>query len=302
MAIRYETEYIWPEGNTMKIGERTAPNGSLSTQVSIARSGSRFRFSAWILWLIFPIVPMLARGQDGGIRSEIEPETGKQKDVKTNSETEVDHWTAARRRMVAELQGGRYRILDSKVIQAMSEVPRHEFVPTDLRRMAYEDKPLPIGHRQTISQPYIVAFMTEKLEPEAGEKVLEIGTGSGYQAAVLAQLVKEVYSIEIVRELAETAQQTLERLNYSNVHVKAGDGFKGWPEHAPFDAIIVTCAPEEIPQPLVEQLKEGGRMIIPVGPEGEVQKLYLLQKKDGKIVQTSMLPVRFVPMTGQARQ
>ena len=232
-------------------------------------------------------------------RQEIETETH---GVKKNSQTEIDRWTAARQRMGGELRGGKYQIADEKVLAAMAKVPRHEFVPADVRRFACDDKPLPLGHRQTISQPYIVAFMTEKLEPQPEEKVLEIGTGSGYQAAVLSQLVKEVYSIEIVRELAGNALQTLERLDYANVHAKAGDGYKGWSEHAPFDAIIVTCAPTEIPQPLVEQLKEGGRMIIPVGPDGGVQKLYLLEKKDGKILQTSVLPVRFVPMTGEAEK
>lgn len=286
----------------MEVGERPVPIRSLLLQVTIAARGSKLHYAACWLTLIIIVAPMIGCGQDRSIQVEIETENGKQEDVKTKPETEVDRLTAARRSMVAELQGRRYRIVDDKVLAAMSTVPRHEFVPADLRRKAYEDKPLPIGHRQTISQPYIVAFMTEKLEPEPAEKVLEIGTGSGYQAAVLSQLVKEVYSIEIVRELAENAQHTLERLDYTNVHVKAGDGYKGWPEHAPFDAIIVTCAPEEIPQPLVEQLREGGRMIIPVGPESGVQKLLLLQKKDGKVVQTSVLPVRFVPMTGEARE
>lgn len=274
----------------MKKGERPMTAG-----------GAKFHFGAWFLLLIFTIVAMVVRGQEGSIQIEIETET-ETKGVKKNSETEVDRWTEARRSMVAELRGGHYQIADEKVLAAMSKVPRHEFVPAEVRSLAYEDRPLPIGHRQTISQPYIVAFMTEKLEPEPGEKVLEVGTGSGYQAAVLSQLVKEVYSIEIVRELAEDAEQTLDRLDYENVHVKAGDGYKGWPEHAPFDAIIVTCAPTEIPQPLVEQLKEGGRMIIPVGPDGGVQELYLLEKKDGKILQKSVLPVRFVPMTGEARK
>ena len=180
----------------------------------------------------------------------------------------------------------------------MGEVPRHEFVPKSQRRNAYRDDPLPIGHGQTISQPFIVAFMTEKLEPQPSDRVLEIGTGSGYQAAILAKLVKEVYSIEIVKPLADRAGTTLEKLGVKNVHLKAGDGHKGWPEHAPFDAVVVTCAPDHIPQPLVEQLREGGKMIIPVGPQGGAQKLYLLRKKDGKIRREAVLPVRFVPMTG----
>ena len=176
-------------------------------------------------------------------------------------------------------------------------MPRHEFVPEKIRSEAYEDHPLPIGHGQTISQPYIVAFMTEKLAPKPTDRLLEIGTGSGYQAAILAELVKEVYTIEIVEPLAERAKADLARLNYTNVFVKAGDGYQGWPKKAPFDAIIVTCAPEQIPQPLIDQLKEGGRMIIPVGPTDGVQELWLLEKKSGKVEQKAVLQVRFVPMT-----
>jgi protein-L-isoaspartate(D-aspartate) O-methyltransferase len=173
-------------------------------------------------------------------------------------------------------------------------------VPEALKRQAYEDRPLPIGHEQTISQPYIVAFMTEQLKPAATDRVLEIGTGSGYQAAVLAELVAEVYSIEIVEPLARQAQSTLDRLGYRNVHLRTGDGYQGWTEHAPYDAIIVTCAPERIPQPLVDQLKEGGRMIVPVGPASN-QELVLLERERGAMRQRAVLPVRFVPMTGQAR-
>jgi protein-L-isoaspartate(D-aspartate) O-methyltransferase len=181
----------------------------------------------------------------------------------------------------------------------MGNVPRHEFVPVNLRAQAYGDFPLPIGHGQTISQPFIVAFMTEKLEPKPTDKVLEIGTGSGYQAAVLSELVSNVYTIEIVEPLARRAEADLKRLNYTNVFVRAGDGYKGWPEAAPFDAVIVTCAPENVPDPLVEQLKEGGRMVIPVGASG-YQELYLLRKNKGKVEREAILPVRFVPMTGQS--
>jgi protein-L-isoaspartate(D-aspartate) O-methyltransferase len=163
------------------------------------------------------------------------------------------------------------------------------------------DYPLPIGHGQTISQPFIVAFMTEAIRPQPGEKILEIGAGSGYQAAILAQMGADVYTVEIVELLAEMARQTLERLGYKNAHVKHGDGYRGWPEHAPFDAIIVTCAPDKIPTPLVEQLRDGGRMIIPVGG-GMNQELVLLRKQDGKIEKQSVLPVRFVPMTGEAEK
>jgi protein-L-isoaspartate(D-aspartate) O-methyltransferase len=190
-------------------------------------------------------------------------------------------------------------VQDPRVLAAMREVPRHEFVPEEMRSSAYEDRPLGIGHGQTISQPYIVAFMTEHLAPKTTDRILEIGTGSGYQAAILAKLVAEVYSIEIVDELAKNATATLKRLGIKNVHTKSGDGYQGWPEHAPFDAIIVTCAPDHIPNPIVTQLKEGGRLIIPVGDAGN-QALYLLTKKDGKIERQSVLPVRFVPMTGKA--
>ena len=188
-------------------------------------------------------------------------------------------------------------ITNARVLAVMGKVPRQEFVPASLRAQAYDDRPLPIGFGQTISQPYIVAFMTEQLDPGATDRVLEIGTGSGYQAAVLAELVKEVYTIEIVEPLAHQAEAGLKRLGYTNVFVRAGDGHKGWPEAAPFDAIIVTCAPDHVPQPLVEQLKEGGRMIIPVGQTGE-QELYLLRKKSGKVERHAVLQVRFVPMTG----
>ena len=190
---------------------------------------------------------------------------------------------------------------DERVLGAMAKVPREEFVPPEVRAASYTDQPLPIGYGQTISQPYMVAFMTEQLRPSAKDRVLEIGTGSGYQAAILADLVAEVYSIEIVEPLAKNAEVTLQRLGYKNVHIKTGDGYKGWPEFAPFDAIIVTCAPERVPQPLTDQLKEGGRMIIPVGPAG-VQQLYLLQKRNGQLLQSAVELVRFVPMTGQAEK
>lgn len=205
-----------------------------------------------------------------------------------------------RQRMVTGQLAGR-DITNHQVLRVMGSVPRHEFVSEEQRSMAYSDRPLPIGHDQTISQPYIVAFMTQALNPRTNDVVLEIGTGSGYQAAILSGLVKTVYSIEIVEPLAQLASADLKRLSFTNVHVRAGDGYQGWPETAPFDAIIVTCAPDHIPQPLVAQLKEGGRMIIPVGPTYN-QFLYLLKKKDGKIHRESVLPVRFVPMTGRAEK
>lgn len=185
-------------------------------------------------------------------------------------------------------------VSDPSTLRAMLTVPREKFVPQELRHRAYEDGPLPIGYGQTISQPFIVAYMTEQLQPKPRDRVLEIGTGSGYQAAVLSQMVAQVYTIEIVRPLAERAQALLRALGYQNVHVKAGDGYKGWPEHAPFDAIIVTAAPDHVPQPLIDQLKEGGRMIIPVGKPG-AQNLHLLQKQGGQIKQSAIKPVKFVP-------
>jgi protein-L-isoaspartate(D-aspartate) O-methyltransferase len=205
-----------------------------------------------------------------------------------------------RERMVKEQLMPR-GIHEESVLAAMKKVPREEFVPEDLRAASYADHPLPIGYDQTISQPFIVAFMTEQLRPQPQDLVLEIGTGSGYQAAILAELVAEVYSIEIIEPLAKTAEATLHRLGYKNVHVKIGDGYKGWPEHAPFDIVIVTCAPDHVPQTLVEQLTEGGRMIIPVGGPGD-QELYLLEKEKGKLRQRGVSPVRFVPMTGEARK
>jgi protein-L-isoaspartate(D-aspartate) O-methyltransferase len=207
---------------------------------------------------------------------------------------------AAQRSAMVEQQIEARGISDPATLAALRTVPRHEFLPMRLRSEAYADYPLPIGHGQTISQPFIVAFMTEAIRPQPGERILEIGAGSGYQAAILAQMGAEVYTIEIVEPLAEMARQTLERLGYKNAHVKHGDGFRGWPEHAPFDAIIVTCAPDKIPAPLVEQLRDGGRMIIPVG-SGMNQELVLLRKKGDKIEKQSVLPVRFVPMTGEAQ-
>jgi protein-L-isoaspartate(D-aspartate) O-methyltransferase len=215
---------------------------------------------------------------------------------------EEDRFTAERRRMVQEqLSSPGYNITNARVLAALGKVPRHRFVPAELRHQAYADGPLPIGYDQTISQPYIVAFMTGQLDPQPMDRVLEIGTGAGYQAAVLAQLVAEVYTIEIVEALAQRAEADLKRLGYTNIHVRAGDGCQGWPEAAPFDAIIVTCAPEKVPPPLVEQLKDGGRMIIPVGPMGD-QELVLLRKRGEQLEQRAVLSVRFVPMTGGAQR
>ena len=201
----------------------------------------------------------------------------------------------ARVRMVREQIAAR-GVTDGRVLAAMARVPRHEFVPAGQRNEAYEDWPLPIGHGQTISQPYIVAFMTAALAPKPGDRVLEIGTGSGYQAAVLSGLVAEVFTLEIVAPLARRAEADLQRLGYGNVKVQAGDGYLGWPEAAPFDAIIVTCAPDQVPPALVDQLKVGGRMIIPVGRALGAQELYLLRKRPAGLETQAVLPVRFVPM------
>jgi protein-L-isoaspartate(D-aspartate) O-methyltransferase len=189
-------------------------------------------------------------------------------------------------------------VRDPAVLEAMAKVPRERFVPNQFREAAYEDGPLPIGHNQTISQPYIVAYMTEALEVGAGDIVLEIGTGSAYQAAVLGEIVKDVYTIEIIPELAERAREILTDLGYTNVHVRAGDGYKGWPEHAPYNGIIVTAAPDHIPQPLIDQLAVGGRMVIPVGDAN--QEMVIVSKTERGIVEKRTIPVRFVPMTGEA--
>jgi protein-L-isoaspartate(D-aspartate) O-methyltransferase len=190
--------------------------------------------------------------------------------------------------------------LDERVMRVLGSVGRHRFVPPELQSQAYQNRPLPIGHGQTISQPYIVALMTDLLEPEAGDVVLEIGTGSGYQAAVLSRLVSRVYTIEIIPELAVSSAKRLARLGFSNIEVKNADGYYGWQEHAPFDAIIVTAASSHIPPPLIEQLKPGGVLMIPVGPAFQVQQLSMVRKGiDGGITTRQVLPVRFVPFTGE---
>jgi protein-L-isoaspartate(D-aspartate) O-methyltransferase len=186
-------------------------------------------------------------------------------------------------------------ITDTAVLRAMRKVPRHMFVPKEFRKEAYDDNPLPIGYGQTISQPYIVAYMTEVANPGPQKKVLEVGTGSGYQAAVLAEIVKHVYSIEIVPELAKNASERLSAMGYRNVTVKFGDGYKGWKEYAPFDIIIVTAASDQVPQPLTEQLADGGKLIIPIGLPQEVQELILIEKKKGKLQKHRLIFVRFVP-------
>ncbi|MBN2173553.1 MAG: protein-L-isoaspartate(D-aspartate) O-methyltransferase [Bacteroidales bacterium] len=212
-----------------------------------------------------------------------------------NSQEPADNDFQKRRENMVFTQIKARGVHDKKVLDAMLKVERHRFVPEEYIEEAYEDHPLPVGEGQTISQPYIVAYMTEVLDLDKASRVLEVGTGSGYQAAVLAEICDSVYSIEIFSSLADKAKKTLESLNYTNVFIKTGDGYKGWKEHSPFDAIIVTCAPSHIPDPLQEQLAEGGRMIIPVG-EHYSQELVLLEKVNGKLKQKYVLPVRFVPM------
>jgi len=193
-------------------------------------------------------------------------------------------------------------VTDTRVLRAMEHVPRHEFVPDDYVGQAYADHPLPIGHGQTISQPYIVALMTELLDLKETDRVLEIGTGSGYQAAILSEIVAEVYTVEIVEPLATEAKERLERLDYKNVHVLYADGYYGWQEHAPYNAIIVTCAPDHIPQPLVQQLADGGSLVIPVGPPGGYQTLWQITKQGTEIKKRNVTGVLFVPLTGEHQE
>ncbi|HEU4344286.1 MAG TPA: protein-L-isoaspartate(D-aspartate) O-methyltransferase [Candidatus Binatia bacterium] len=212
-----------------------------------------------------------------------------------------NRWAEARRRMIERDLRGR-GIKDERVLAAMESVPRHLFVPEKWQASAYDDRPLPIGQGQTISQPYIVAFMTELLELQAGQKVLEVGTGSGYQTAVLAQLRVEVFSIEIVPALSDRASKTLAELGTANAHLKIGDGFFGWEENGPFDAILVTASAPKVPTPLWLQLREGGRLLIPLGDEGETQRLVRVRKLAGKQVVEDVTGVAFVPLTGAIRK
>jgi len=218
-------------------------------------------------------------------------------DGKRGSESNPKGDLKAMREKMVETQIKARGVKDPRVLSALLKVERHRFVPEEHLNSAYSDQPLPIGEGQTISQPYIVALMTELLELKGEEKVLEIGTGSGYQAAILGELAKEVYTIEIIESLASMAKKRLSEFGYQNIKVKAGDGYLGWPEAAPFDAIILTAAPDHIPRPLIEQLKEGGRMVVPVGTY--TQELKKIIKRSGKIETTDIIPVVFVPMTGE---
>jgi protein-L-isoaspartate(D-aspartate) O-methyltransferase len=215
-----------------------------------------------------------------------------------SADCDQEKYSSQREKMTARQIAAR-GVRNPAVIEAMKTVPRHCFVPEDQRHSAYHDGPLPIGHGQTISQPYIVAIMSELLEVKPGQRVLEVGTGSGYQAAVLASMGIEVFTIEIIAPLGEKAAQTLKDLGYDTVHTRIGDGYKGWPRQAPFDGIIVTAAPSRIPQPLKEQLAENGRMVIPVGPSHGIQQLCLLRKINGEIKQEKIFDVRFVPMVDE---
>lgn len=207
-----------------------------------------------------------------------------------------DDYASERAEMVSR-QIAERDVRDERVLAAMRKVPRHEFVPESEKRVAYRDTPLPIGEGQTISQPYIVALMTELARPARNHRVLEVGTGSGYQAAVLAEIVEHVYSIEIEGALAQRASEVLEKLGYKNITVRAADGYGGWAEHAPFDVIVITAAPDHVPEPLLEQLKPGGRMVVPVGPIAATQQLRVLEKDAaGKVTSTVVAPVRFVPL------
>lgn len=227
-------------------------------------------------------------------RADDPPKSGEQ-----TSRTD-DPYVAARNRMVERhlVERG---IKDERVLNAFRTVPRHLFVPEKSRRLAYEDESIQIGEGQTITPTYDVAFMTETLQPKPTDKVFEVGTGSGYQASILSRLVKDVYSVEIHKPLSERATRLIKSLGYDNVHTRHGDGYAGWPEAAPFDAIIVTCAPEKIPPPLVAQLKEGGRLIIPLGGRYN-QAVYFYQKKDGRLIGKKLKPTLFVPMTGRAQK
>ena len=220
----------------------------------------------------------------------------------------ADEYAQARQQLIEEIEQDvrdtslylDKQALDPRVMAAMGKVPRHRFVPEIQRHKAYTNRPLPIGFGQTISQPYIVALMSDLIKPQAGDKVLELGTGSGYQAAMLAELTGQVYSIEIIEALGKQADERLSRLGYDNVTLRIGDGYYGWEEHAPFDAIVVTAAASHVPPPLVAQLKPGGRMVIPVGSRFLTQQLLLIEKQaDGKLVTRQILPVKFVPLTGE---
>lgn len=219
-----------------------------------------------------------------------------------NKKNPADSLAQAKKEMIEQQLKWR-QINNAAVLKAMEKVPREKFVPESLASLAYSDRPLPIGEEQTISEPYVVAFMTQALELKPTDKVLEIGTGSGYQAAILAELAHEIYTIEILPDLAAAAEKRLATLGYQNIHVKAGDGYLGWPEQSPFDAIVLTASPDRVPQPLMDQLKEGGRLVVPLGGSEKFQTLVLYTKQKGVFVKLrQLLPVSFVPMTGKIKE
>lgn len=248
--------------------------------------------------VVFPLlgVLLIVLGTTG-CRAETIEKDGNTVSLSTPTKAESARYAEERQRMVAEQIAAR-GVKDMLVLSAMRTVPRHEFVPDELRSAAYRDSPLPIGENQTISQPYIVALMTEALQLEGGEKVLEVGTGSGYQAAVLDEIADTVFSIEIIPSLAVRAESTLTRVGYGDVHVRTGDGYRGWPEMAPFDAVIVTAAPNHVPQPLLEQLAVGGRLVLPVGKRRQVLQVWTRTATGFET--RNLVPVQFVPMTGEA--
>jgi len=250
--------------------------------------------------LVLVLAPLLAAGTGCRAERQAPPAESAPAPAHAPPERPRDEWAAAREKMVTETIAER-GVRDPRVLAAMRRVLRHELVPAAQRHRAYEDTPLPIGFDQTISQPYIVAAMTEAAQIAPGERVLEVGTGSGYQAAVLAELGADVYSIEIVEPLAKRTHALLARLGYDRLHLRIGDGYRGWPEAAPFHAIVVTAAPERVPQPLIDQLAVGGRLVIPVGAHGDQQLQVIERGADGTTTET-LFDVRFVPMTGEAQR
>jgi protein-L-isoaspartate(D-aspartate) O-methyltransferase len=277
------------EGQTMKDRGRRRL-GQVETSKLVLLCGLCGMLSAFLL-MAAPVV-----GQEPApkrTQSKPAPSSSSGKEASVNDPT-----AAARNRMVQRhlVERG---IKNPRVLDAFRTVPRHKYLPENTRRQAYDDESIPIGEGQTITPPYDVAFMTEVLDPKPTDKVYEVGTGSGYQASILSRLVKEVYSVEIHPPLSKRATRVIKEVGYDNIHTRIGDGYEGWPEAAPFDAIIVTCAPQRIPKPLVDQLKEGGRMVIPLG-DRFTQSVHLVIKKDGKLIDKELKPTLFVPMTGKA--